>query len=1634
MKDKIMNFPLIRWAVNLRICKWAAKNPVLSRFCNYEVISYLVCGVLTTVISYVSYFVIRMFAGVLVSQCISWVLAVAFAYVTNKIFVFLSDDWSASVLKKELISFISCRLFSFFTDTAFMEITVTLLGWNEPAMKLLSNVFVLLINYIGSKLFVFKNKNKTISYIRKDSHAMNLNLQKIAPKVAHSKRTWKDYLPYLLAFFIPVLSMIMIFIGKEIYPFGDRSFLRTDLYHQYAPFFQELKDKLSNGESLFYTWDIGLGTNFMAIFAYYLSSPLNWFLFLCPSSLVIEFITYGIVLKMALSSLTMTWYLNRHNHTNSIAAAFFGIFYGLSGYMAAYSWNIMWLDCMFLLPVIFLGLERLINEDKCYLYCISLGLAILSNYYIAIMICITLVIYFVICMILAKGKNFNYPKKILTFGLFSLLAGGLAGVVLLPEIAALSYTASGNFSFPKDWSSYFSMYDMIARHLVNVEVEIGLKHWPNIYCGVGILLFVPLYFMNTKISFKEKISYLCLIIFFYLSFSTNVLNFIWHGFHYPNSLPCRQSFIYILFLLAMGYKGFLGLKDRPKKQYLGVLLGVVAFIILAEKLEDTYTGTGDGQYYLFSSFYLSILFVMLYGILIHLFRTKGKNWRMPLAIVTLIIITVESTINMSYTSVTTVGRTTYKEYDANVRTLTAAAAADDDTVFYRTEKVNNRTKNDGAWLDYPSASIFSSTAYAHLTSFYKKIGLESSTNAYGTAGSTPASNMLLGIRYSIYTDNDAKPEDTELRSFYQSTDNVDLYKNTYALPLGFLVSDSLELDWDLNADDPGINWNNLVRALGIDEDLFVPLTVDNNGTTSVSVTTTEGGYYSFYSAKSGPSKLRINYNGTSKTFDNLSRSYFMSFDYQTDGTTFSVTNDDSSSTSIINLSAYRLNEDVLQQLYEILDESPMEVTAYTSTSVDATITASADGRVVTTIPYDTGWTVTVDGSTVDMTGFKDTFVSFEVSEGTHTIYLEYTPDGFYPGLAITLICIILLIMIAALIHLWKKNKADEAALKAQEASDTLETDTPEATALADTENGDESSAVHEDMDEAEIDETDVDEDDEIDEDAANDDDVDEITNEVDIHEDDVDENEADETSDDSDEKDDADDFFKPVGQIKKSASSRSNLDSIKLDLTRSRHNSLKENRKTKAACKKSCRKRGMIMKLWGGRFTKETNELVNRFNASLPFDCRFYAQDIRGSIAHVTMLAKSGILTNEERDQIIGGLKSILADIDNGTLTFDDGSEDIHSFVEAHLIERIGDTGKKLHTGRSRNDQVALDMKLYTRDELDETDGLLKILLEELLTVMKDNLDTFMPGFTHLQKAQPITLAHHFGAYFEMFLRDRSRLADIRRRMNTCPLGAGALAGTTYPLDREYTASLLDFDCATVNSMDSVSDRDYLIEYLDALAIIMMHLSRFCEEIITWNTNEYQFVDIDDSYSTGSSIMPQKKNPDIAELIRGKTGRVYGALTSLLTTMKGLPLAYNKDMQEDKEMAFDAFDTVKGCISLFTGMISSMTFRKDRMEASAKNGFTNATDAADYLVNHGVAFRDAHGIVGQLVLMCIDKNCSLDELSLDDYRSISPVFDEDIYEAISMKTCVEKRLTKGAPSRTSMEAQIVFCEDYLKNN
>ena len=457
-----------------------------------------------------------------------------------------------------------------------------------------------------------------------------------------------------------------------------------------------------------------------------------------------------------------------------------------------------------------------------------------------------------------------------------------------------------------------------------------------------------------------------------------------------------------------------------------------------------------------------------------------------------------------------------------------------------------------------------------------------------------------------------------------------------------------------------------------------------------------------------------------------------------------------------------------------------------------------------------------------------------------------------------------------------------------------------------------------------------------------------------------------------------------------------------------------------------------MAQLWGGRFTKQTDAAVKAFNDSIGFDKRLYRQDIQGSMVHARMLGKQGILTEEDCRAIQEGLEGILSDIESGKLVITSEYEDIHSFVEANLIDRIGDAGKRLHTGRSRNDQVALDMRLYTRDAADEIRGQVLHLLKTILEIMEANKETFMPGFTHLQKAQPTTLAHHLGAYFEMLRRDYTRISDCRVRMNECPLGAGAMAGTTYPLDREYVAGELGFACATRNSMDSVSDRDYLLEFLSDLSILMMHLSRFSEELIIWNSNEYRFVEMDDAFSTGSSIMPQKKNPDICELVRGKVGRVYGDLMSLLTAMKGLPLAYNKDMQEDKEPAFDAIDTAAACIPLFAEMLRTIRFNKKVMETSAMRGFTNATDAADYLVGKGVPFRDAHGIIGRLVLHCIALDKGIEELTLDELRAFSDRFGEDVFEAISLRACVNRRLTAGAPGEAAMEKEIEASRSWLQ--
>ena len=457
-------------------------------------------------------------------------------------------------------------------------------------------------------------------------------------------------------------------------------------------------------------------------------------------------------------------------------------------------------------------------------------------------------------------------------------------------------------------------------------------------------------------------------------------------------------------------------------------------------------------------------------------------------------------------------------------------------------------------------------------------------------------------------------------------------------------------------------------------------------------------------------------------------------------------------------------------------------------------------------------------------------------------------------------------------------------------------------------------------------------------------------------------------------------------------------------------------------------------KMWDARFSKAVNARVNDFNSSIGFDCRMARCDIEGSIAHATMLGECGIIEKAEAEKIVTALSGILADLTSGALEIDPEAEDIHMFVEAVLTERIGETGKRLHTARSRNDQVALDIRMYLRGEIAEIRSLILALLEVILTKAKENTQTVMPGYTHLQRAQPVTFAHYILAYAQMLERDLSRLDDARRRMNVMPLGSGALAATTYPINRQRVCELLGFDGVTENSMDGVSDRDFVIELASTLSILMMHMSRFAEEIILWCSSEFRFIELDDAYSTGSSIIPQKKNPDVAELVRGKTGRVYGDLTTLLTMMKGLPLAYNKDMQEDKEAIFDAIDNTKISLEVFTAMFATMTVRADNMRRAASRGFINATDCADYLVKRGLPFRDAYKISGRLVAHCIAEDTTLEALPLDVYRDYSPLFGEDVYRAIDLDTCVAGRIAYGGPAPQSVAHQIELLEEYLRKN
>ena len=809
----------------------------------------------------------------------------------------------------------------------------------------------------------------------------------------------------LAAFFVPVLVLVVIFAQRGIFPFGEECFLRTDMYHQYAPFFSEFQYKLTHGGSLLYSWDIGMGVNFSALYAYYLASPMNWLVALCPRQFLIEFMTVLIVIKTGLSGLSFTWYLRKHTGTREFGSCFFGIFYALSGYMAAYSWNIMWLDCILLFPVILFGLERLVKEKKGMVYCIALGLSILSNYYISIMICIFMVIYAAVLVILyppKKGKEFAATAG--RFTLYSLLAGGLAAVVLLPEIYALQATASGNFDFPKTVSSYFSIFDMIARHMGNVQTEIGLDHWPNIYCGVAVLMLLLLYLGNKNIKIKEKAVYFSLLLFFYASFSVNVLNFIWHGFHYPNSLPCRQSFIYIALVLVMCYKAYLELKNTPWKHIVMAFWGAAAFVILAEKLVDN-----EEQFH-FAVFYAAILFLALYTGCIYLYHSR-KWCRDGVLLAVLGLVFCESAVNMAVTSIPTTSRTAYVKDNEDTMLLADSIRS---SVFYRIEKGESRTKNDGAWMNFPSASLFSSVASAAMSDFFKSVGCESSTNAYSVKGSTPFIDALFAARYGIYPDQ--QPADS-LKEQIGRQGSMWLYENKHTLPVGFVMPQDMETNWVLDSGNPANVQNDLSSVLGV-SNLLVPAEGVSEGKKFTFTADASGDYYVYVTNKK-VEEVSAEIGERSLSFDNVDRGYFLELGYLPKGQEV-ILQSKTDGNPAMQAEIWRFDPEAMEEIYQCLSQSPLELSSWTDTGLAGSINTPEGGTMFTSIPYDKGWKIWVDGTAVSGRPVFDAFLGVDLEPGEHKIRLSYEPQGLKTGAVITGVSAAAVAALA--VCGWMKNK------------------------------------------------------------------------------------------------------------------------------------------------------------------------------------------------------------------------------------------------------------------------------------------------------------------------------------------------------------------------------------------------------------------------------------------------------------------------------------------------------------------------------------------------------------------------------------------------------------------------------------
>lgn len=802
---------------------------------------------------------------------------------------------------------------------------------------------------------------------------------------------------YIIAFVIPLIIMTALYIAREIYPFGNNCYLRSDMYHQYAPFFSELWNKLRHGESLTYSWDIGMGTNFTALYAYYLASPSNWFIVLFPQKYMIEIMNVIIILKLCLSSLTFTYYISKHFNTRKCTIALFGMFYALSGFVAAYSWNIMWLDCLVLLPLIILGLERLVNENRCFLYCITLGLCIYTNYYIAIMVCISVVLYFIVLMAAYKGtrRPVIYVKKFLNFAIYSLLAGGLAACLLLPEFYAFTLSASNNIEFPKKLSLYFSILNIVTRHLINVPVHLGLDHYPNIYCSVAVLLLFPLYVMDKKVDLREKIGKSALVLIFLTAFNLNIPNFIWHGFHFPNSLPCRQSFIYVFFLLAMCYEALSHLKSMTTKQLGGALwiaIGILLFIEQIFAVDETYD---------FTIVYISGAFILVYALimLIHL----KHEFKVPVIIfIAFSLCIIECTINMDSTGIGTTSRSSYLlDYDA-VKTVTQTVA-DDDSSFYRMDKkFGSRSNNDGAWHNYHSISTFSSTSNGAMEEFFGELGFEHSFNAYKYNGATLVTESLFSVKYAI---SNRILTESPLRSYYTGSDGEFIYKNNYTLPIGFMTYND-PYGWEADsANDAGIeNQNSLIKNLTGISNVFT-LTYENATDASFEVKPVKAGHLYMIVRNTSCDTVTATINSSEYTYKDLKKGgTIIDLGYATPDDIIVISGDTS-----MNASVYTLESSRFIEAFNILNNNSLNVSEFTNNKITGTVNASKDATLICSIPYDNGWSVYIDGKKAETNDIYGALISVNVPAGDHTVTLKYMPVNFILGCIITSLCIIILI-------------------------------------------------------------------------------------------------------------------------------------------------------------------------------------------------------------------------------------------------------------------------------------------------------------------------------------------------------------------------------------------------------------------------------------------------------------------------------------------------------------------------------------------------------------------------------------------------------------------------------------------------